>query len=68
MQTHANTPVVVVGVVPQVVRELQVPQDWPPSDDNDLALLVNETVQVWLIRWQQAFVGSLVDPSCAVLS
>jgi hypothetical protein len=37
---------VVVDWVLQVVRELQVPEDWPPSDDNDLALLVNETVQV----------------------
>jgi hypothetical protein len=30
----------------QVVRELDVPEGWPATGDNDLALLVNETVQV----------------------
>lgn len=40
----------------QVVRELQVPEDWPRGDENHLGLLVNETVQVipehhMSVRW-----------------
>lgn len=30
----------------QVVRQLEVPEGWPTNDDNHIALLVNETVQV----------------------
>lgn len=30
----------------QVVRELELPEDWPGEGDNHLGLLVSETVKV----------------------
>lgn len=42
----AVTRAIMLFVLVQVVRELELPEGWPAGDDNHLGLLVNETVQV----------------------